>query len=100
MTIQIDKEFNDKMTTISIGDYRLYFSYETLVGIKLLGEFTIVHTNIWGSVTGKHLNSIPGIHTRVNSEVFFMVNKTVEERLIGKLTAKQFSSRINRLIEG
>ena len=37
-----------------------YYSYRTLVAVKRPGEPIIVHENIWGPTTGKHLNWIDG----------------------------------------
>lgn len=38
-----------------------WFSYETLVAFKAgAAAETVVHTNDWGSTTGKHLNAIDG----------------------------------------
>ena len=37
-----------------------YFSYETLVAFKTPIKPLVVHENVWGSTTGKHLNWIDG----------------------------------------
>jgi len=35
----------------------VYFSYETIIAIKIDDEL-FISKNIWGSVTGRHLNAI------------------------------------------
>lgn len=44
---------------VSIGDTTLYFSYETLVGIRHDGKLYVI-ANMWGPTTGKHLNILDG----------------------------------------
>lgn len=44
---------------VEIGDVELYFSYETIVGLRYRGR-TVVTQNTWGPTTGKHLNAIDG----------------------------------------
>lgn len=44
---------------VKIGDVELYFSYETIVGLRYRGR-TLVTQNTWGPTTGKHLNAIDG----------------------------------------
>jgi|LakMenE01Jun11ns_1017448.scaffolds.fasta_scaffold9808285_3 hypothetical protein len=51
-------ENNAKVVTVK--GTRFFFSYETLVGVESAQGPVIVHENIWGTTTGKHLNSIDG----------------------------------------
>jgi len=44
-------------TLIESGNISIYYSYETIIAVKVDDELTI-SKNIWGSVTGKHLNTI------------------------------------------
>ena len=44
---------------VEIDDVELYFSYETVVGLRYRGR-TVVTQNTWGPTTGKHLNAIDG----------------------------------------
>ena len=56
---------------VRVGPVTLWFSYQTLVAFESpLGRF--VHTNVWGTTTGKHLNWIDGGEKkeRVSSEIF------------------------------
>lgn len=53
----------------------LYFSYNTLVAFRgYVGAYRelIVHKNIWGNTTGKHLNTIDGgdKSSRVDGDTF------------------------------
>ena len=41
-------------------DLTVYFSYETMIGFKVDGQFPTVRENVWGPTTGKHLNYIDG----------------------------------------
>lgn len=49
-----------------------WFSYKTLVAFYKLGGSKVVHENIWGPSTGKHLDAIDGgdKKDRVSSEDF------------------------------
>jgi len=44
-------------TLIESGNISIYYSYGTIIAIKVDDELTI-SKNIWGTVTGKHLNTI------------------------------------------
>ena len=57
-----------------------WFSYKTLVAFKYLGEEIVVHENIWGATTGKHLNWIDGGNKidRVDNETFKMLLNSAE----------------------
>jgi len=45
------------------GDVRLFFSYETLVGVRGFGEPKIAK-NIWSATTGKLLNELEPDHKK------------------------------------
>ena len=45
---------------VSVGPFRLYYSYSTLVAFRAPGMDLVVRTNDWGPTTGKHLNWIDG----------------------------------------
>ena len=49
-----------------------WFSYNTLVAFQKCGDKRYVHTNDWGTTTGKHLNWIDGgdKKNRLSSEEF------------------------------
>jgi len=56
-------------TLIESDNISIYYSYETIIAIKVDNELTI-SKNIWGSVTGKHLNAIDSDKSkRVENEV-------------------------------
>lgn len=57
---------------VSIGQLRLWFSYQTLVAFQLDYQDRVVHQNVWTTTTGKHLNWIDnGQHkSRVSAEQF------------------------------
>jgi len=51
---------------------RFYFSYKTLVAFSTPSSGLVVHANVWGTTTGKHLNWIDnkGHKSRVSSSEF------------------------------
>lgn len=57
--MRLTSEFNGKVTTVTIGELMVTFSYETVIGVSDSQEH-ITHENIWGTTTGKHLNSLDG----------------------------------------
>jgi len=38
----------------------LYYSYETIIAYRDIQDGLVVHQNVWGVTTGKHLNWIDG----------------------------------------
>lgn len=61
--------------TVTIGDLTIWFSYETPIAFRVIGQPTIVRQNVWSTTTGKHLNRIDGgdkiaKERRVDSETF------------------------------
>lgn len=56
-------------TLVESNDLSIYYSYNTIVAIKVKNKLTI-SKNIWGTVTGKHLNAIDRDKSkRVDNEV-------------------------------
>jgi hypothetical protein len=47
-------------TIVKVGELTTWFSYDTLVGISFGAEKPVVRKNVWGAITGKHLNWIDG----------------------------------------
>lgn len=59
MTIINLRQFcNNKATEINIDGLTLYFSYETLIGIRVPMEGTYRVSNSWGPTTGRHFNEL------------------------------------------
>ena len=50
----------------------LFFSYDTIVAFSSTNLGLVVHKNMWGTTTGKHLNWIDGGEKkdRVDGEIF------------------------------
>ena len=59
------KNFN----SVTIGEVKLYFSYETCIAFEK-GDKMIATQNKWGSTTGKHLNLISSKEDRISYEDF------------------------------
>lgn len=57
--MRIEREMNNNLTIVYIGDITIYFSYETPVALWN-GRELIVSENEWSRTTGKHLNRIDG----------------------------------------
>lgn len=57
------------LSEVKIGSLKLVFSYETLVAFRYVNTL-VIHENIWGTTTGKHLNLIGDKSFRVNSDEF------------------------------
>lgn len=56
---------------VTVGPVTLWFSYKTCVAFQVDGHDQVVHTNIWGLTTGKHLNWLDkGQKERVNADKF------------------------------
>lgn len=57
---------------VRVGDMDLWFSYETCIAFHGPEGDLVVHENVWGPTTGKHLNYIDDgkNNRRVPSEVF------------------------------
>ena len=43
---------------VDFDNFRLYYSYETIVAYYDLQDGLVCSTNVWGTTTGKHLNWI------------------------------------------
>lgn len=70
MSIEIRTTFNGKCHEVYVGDLTLLFSYETLIGFAVPGVGRITSEIVWGSTTGKHINSFPARYSRVKRETF------------------------------
>ena len=57
--MRIETSMNNKLTTLYIGDKRVYFSYETPIAFWN-GNELFVSENEWSQTTGRHLNAIDG----------------------------------------
>ena len=57
--MRITCEMNNKLTTVYIGDKKVFFSYETPVAFWN-GHRLLVSQNEWSRTTGRHLNAIDG----------------------------------------
>ena len=69
-------------TSVEIGGYTFYFSYETCIGIKGLSD-TFVSENVWSNTTGKHLNQLePDKKKRLPNEQFKKLVVRLEERAL------------------
>lgn len=57
---------------VDIGPLTVWYSYRTPVAFHLRGNPRVVHENIWGRTTGKHLNWIDGGNkkSRVDADEF------------------------------
>lgn len=59
------------LTTVTVRDLTIYFSYTTPVAFESEGRGLVVSENIWGTTTGKHLNLINKVKShRIPNEVF------------------------------
>jgi hypothetical protein len=70
-------------TIVTIGDLKLAFSYETIIGFKEGWDLWIVSENIWSQTTGKHLNWLDdgSKKTRLDPYTFQRLLATKLERL-------------------
>lgn len=68
---------------VDFENFRLYYSYETIVAYYDLQDGLVCCENSWGTTTGKHLNWIqPDKNKRVKSEQFdTMLESMLERRL-------------------
>lgn len=58
-TMEMPKIYRDgNSNAVSVGDLRLYFSYDTLIGYEDSVDGRVATRNYWGPTTGKHLNSL------------------------------------------
>lgn len=98
MSIEINKSHNDKCIEIYIGDVTLLFSYETLVGFAVPGVGRVKSENVWGSTTGKHLNSWPAKFEKVPREAFKKAAAELDKSLSGYGTRVGLIKRLNRIL--
>jgi hypothetical protein len=59
MSVSINKWPHKNLTSVTIGDLSIWFSYETPIAIND-GTRLVVAENQWGPTTGKHLSYIDG----------------------------------------
>ena len=71
----------EKGKRVEIGDIVLFFSYKTLVGFKTPRDGVVCCENIWGSVTGGHLNCIEPDHSLRLDPPTFMIKV---DKLMGR----------------
>lgn len=63
------RQLATNFSEVKIGSLSLCFSYKTLVAFRYAGEL-VIHENIWGKTTGKHLNLIGDKKFRVSCQEF------------------------------
>jgi len=71
---------NDANTLrFDVSGYTFWYSYKTLVAFKAPNHPLVVHENIWGTTTGKHLNLIDGgrKQERIDASNFATMLKTL-----------------------
>ena len=77
--MKVYRSFNNNLTKIEITNtISVWVSYETIVAFYD-GDHLVVCDNVWGTTTGKHLNSIDG------------------GRKINRLPYKEFNKKLNSL---
>jgi hypothetical protein len=54
------KQIASNVTSVDLGPYTFYFSYETCVAAFIPGMGLVVSQNVWSVTTGKHLSIIDG----------------------------------------
>ena len=66
---------------VDFENFRLYYSYKTIVAYYDLTDGLVCCVNVWGTTTGKHLNWIqPDKKKRVKYDDFQQMLKTMLER--------------------
>lgn len=66
---------------VDFDNFRLYYSYKTIVAYYDLQDGLVCSENVWGTTTGKHLNWIQSDKKkRVKSEQFDTMLKSMLER--------------------
>ena len=57
MNVSIDHPTSKvNFTIVYVGSLTLAFSYKTIIGFQMGWESWVLHENVWGPTTGKHLN--------------------------------------------
>lgn len=100
MSIEIHPQFNGKCHEVYVGDLTLLFSYETLVGFAVPGIGRITSENVWGSTTGKHINSFRARYEKIDREVFKKAVELLDQHLSGKRTRKGLETQLTKLFKG
>jgi hypothetical protein len=54
--IRIERSMNDNLTELAIGNFTIWYSYETPVALWIPGSDQVtVSENVWSQTTGRHL---------------------------------------------
>ena len=70
------KTEDSKTIVLTIGTTRIWYSYRTAIAFQIGDAPIVVHENIWGKTTGKHLNLINADKSiRVNNATFISLWK-------------------------
>ena len=99
MSIELRATFNGKCHEIYVGNLTLLFSYETLVGFAVPGIGRITSENIWGSTTGKHINSWPAKHSKIDRETFTKAEEALNRHLSLTMTRPALIKYLERLLD-
>lgn len=81
------KHSGENVTQLFIGNLELWFSYKTVVAFKHNGVLR-VSENLWGAITGKHLNWIDGGKKEIR-----MKRKDFEDELDNMLIYHRFGDK-------
>ena len=74
------KYLRNNWAVITVGEFKLYYSYEQLVAFNTLEEGMFIVENYWGTATGKHLNSLdPDKKKRLPGDKFMEEYKRLVE---------------------
>lgn len=66
---------------VNFENFRLYYSYGTIVAYSDISQGLVCSENVWGTTTGKHLNWIQSDKKkRVKNDVFQSMLKEMLER--------------------
>ncbi len=67
---KVDNYSGNNTTMVDLGAIKVWFSYKTLIAFKVGVLPKVMCENVWGTVTGKHLNMIDRTCARVAPEEF------------------------------
>ena len=87
----LDQKPNSRTIEISDSKYpylnfKLYFSYNTLIAIKDIDGKLRISENIWSNTTGKHLNLINRDKSiRIKRNEFEIISKAILNQLLIKV---------------
>lgn len=97
MSIEISTNFNGKCHTVNVGDITLLFSYETLVGFSVPEFGRVKCKNIWGSTSGKHINSWAARLSGVDNALFNKAAALVDLQLSGCMTRNTLIKKLMKM---